>query len=787
MPLGSILLDSPQQRAHLDQMSTLVSGRDWDPFTWGSAFGTWVDPITNRAMLEPAPRNAAWTTSSTGLYAKLGAADFALSSTDIVEQNVDDGGPFLWMTENTSNAGGNTTADWDANQAFCVEWFAPAGVLAPYGIIQFGITPGVAGLYDASSGVAFDIYSDGQCGVAKNGAFLAKYSISGKNFEYYDQQTGSWLGQAPEGYHQVIVIPCSDREVLVVCPTMGGGFSHVFIDLLEGVGGQTITPAAKFWFMVLSPIAVNVRVAKVQFAATGTICGRVSGWRADPGLRVLNKYVYESLTESGHTTLTALTSGIPNPYSIAHPIQLKVALTAVTPSGLAPTTPIVYGARAWYDTTVANTAAPTGSPAGLDVTDYCRSIQIEDTDALGGLHATATLMSPSALDTLLGSVGDYDIRRGCARVMVVNDAAGLVGTLRADPPVWDDAFGFDEDSADRNQDIEFTGHDLFKLAEKYVLSDPWPADGLTLKGAYEQAAKTIGLKAYVSPSATFFVLPLAGVTAAGGWAQLFDVGEKGSDMLDRLHTTFAANWYHGIAPDGTACLVDPADPDPSRMPSVSAITLYRSIPDAIDAGVPDWMAPYRVYRSFKQHVLEPEANDITVVGMDPRSGRPIVVHYSDLASSDPTTALASRPANWMGSPVKAGWVDPMIATKDLALVCLSLLQIRLTAVRTIGEFSCEWLDGIGKGQLVTLDKSGLPGPIRLKTRSSSWDFISDAGEQWRPTRYVGEAGPLVCPLGVPGTSIAQIRRNWAIRSMSKFRAIYDGVISARRPAINVQV
>lgn len=780
----SILLDAPQIRLKEDAISTLVSGRDWDPTSWGTSYGTWVDPITNTAMLEPGPRNPAWTTSNSGIFAKLGMSDFTLTGGGTwQEDNVDQGGPFLLYTStdgNTASAGvgGLTNAEMLANQAMCIEAFIPSQVVAPYGVLNFGWSNDGDGV----SGVSGRLYADGHVEIWKYDILGGTYSVSGKDFGYYDPKTGA-LGQAPNnGFVQLLLIPCRDRELLVVSPTMGGGFSHVFLDLPEQVPGQTITAAEKFWFFVVNPVnPPKVRVARIQYAALGTIAGRASGWRLAPPIADLKTVIYQALSQqpADLVSIVAADSGFANPNSIPNPVQLQFTLT--NGGAGADATPFLYGGRAWYESETANTAAPDGHPDGLEVVEVCRSASLDVGDSINGSRLSLLLMRPQAI----ADAGCPNIKTQCCRPIALRDMAGLVGTFVGEPPDWDDAFGFDEDGYDRNQDIEIHSRDYSKFAEDFCYSDPIPLDGLTLTEAYTEAATPIGFTPYISPSADSFSLPIAGVSAAGDWNSLIDVGDRGLDWLDRLHTTYAATWFHSFGADGNPVMISP-----DEMPSTSAVTLYRCIQDAIDAGVSLVDAPYRVYRNYRQHVLEPEANDIWVSGYDMRSSRPILLHYRDAASADPTTPVASRGDNWVGYPKKGAWSDTTLTTLDACQYCIDLLKLRLPVARKMCEFDCEYLDGITKGMKLTLDKADGDDPVVVRLKRFSADFqlvpIDPSFGIWRPAKYIGEIGDLVCPIGVPGTTLVAIRNNWKIRGMSKFRAAYDAVMVGRRPPINIQ-
>jgi len=780
----SVILDPGQDRLAVDALSTLVSGRDWDPTAWEDI---WVDPVTNTCMLRPAPKYVGWTTTTSGIYAKWGLSNFTLTpSSGWQAQNVDQGGAFMYYNGLNSSGLAGVGPALGVNQPMVAELFTQGATNAPYGILDVGWSS----TGDSTGGVALRFYADGSADVYKNGYLVGTYSGGGNSPEYFDagQSTGLTLGggatpMAPRGYQSILLIPCRDRELLVVS-SMGGGFCHIFQDLPEGVAGQAITPAETFWFQVQPQAAANLRFAPLQYAASGYLCGVQSNWRFAPPSGDPTFEVYEALSDPSGLVTPSVVTPSTNPYSVANQVQVKLSLT----SGSAPNwTPFVYGCRAYYPAQTEQTSA-----SALELLPYVMAFNLDVSDTVGGTRATVTLKQPTAIATAGGAA----ITTMCHRAIQILDEEGMILNGIAEPPHWSDSFGFDTTAYDSNQEIELEIRDMWKLAEEYIFSDPVPLDGMTLADAYALVASMIGLPTslvYVSPTGADFTLPF--MAASGGeWAFLCDVGDKGSEILDRLHQTYAATWFHGFRPNSTAAsppilsLIDPADTTTGySLPSSAAVTLYPSISDSGAT----WQT---LYRSYKTQILEPEANDIWVTGRDPRGGKPILAHKADTASQTVTTVPASRPANWLGSIRKYGWVDPAITTIGAAQYAIGLLYDRLTPAREIVEFECEYLPGVWRGDLVTLVRpTGDPVTVRIKTFSGSFDHVGTFGSSttpdgvWRPCRYVGEVGALVCPLDVYGTSLRSIAANWhTLKALSKQRIVDGGEVLARRPILNQQ-
>jgi len=781
----TILLDTPQMRLSEDAVSLLCTGQDWDLSTADAS--VYVSPTTGMAMLRPGPKSPEWTTTQTGIFAKYsGLSDFGLTGIGSdgrgwALHQADSGGPFYkYVGANTgpdSGGVGGFGPVQPANQPMVLEFFVPNVTNAPFGVMECGWGA------SATVGVSLRFYQDGHVEVWKDGAYLFTGSISELRHRQ-SRLNSDGLGR-PVGYVTVMLIPCCDRSLLVES-SVGGGFLYDFLDLAEGLAGQTITPNDPFWFNVPAPCDAVVRVAPLQYAQTsGGIYGPVTGLRVAPEsgaswttsvFQASSQAVLSPLGSTG-PGLVSIGVGVPtaNPFAIANPVQLQATLSPAT-AGTS-FTPFVYGVRASMAAQTRACATPSGSP--VDVTAFCTQFALEASDHVGGLRASMTLRGPTAL-----AVAGVSLPMAqCGRAVTVSDGSGVFLDGVCEPPETDVRWALTEAGAgaDSVTEVRFGMSDVWKLATEYVFLDPLPLDGLNLLQAYNALVQVMGLTANVSESAAAISLPIAGVSARGGWNALVLPGDKGAEWLQRLHETYAATWRHGVNRSGQLCLFDPADT--ANAPTTSSLTLYPSL--AAAAGI----ASPVLYRSLKVRVLEPEANDLALIGVDARSERPILVRARDAASADPTAAVGDRPSNWLGRIKRLAYGDRSLATPTSCALAAEQLFDRLSTARTIVEFESEFLDGLWLGDLVTLQ--GAPGfgnlTVRLKAISARFRQVGAGASTWRPTRYVGEVGPLVCPLGIPGADADTIAANWKLKSVSKRLARAEAVQASRRPPIDVQV
>ena len=781
----SVLLDSSQERLSRDALSILVSGRDWDPTYWEDI---WVDPVTNTCMLCPAPLYPDWVSSNSGIFAKWTKSTYSslTDSGNWLSHGADQGGAFIQYNGSGGNTAGLTGIgpSVGVNQPMVVEYFPQRGTNGKVEALSFGWS----NTGDGTLGPSIRVYSNGDMDVWLDNALVGTYSGGGNSPDYFSQALpvgttlagGAQSGQA-YGYNRIMLIPCRDRELLVVS-SGGASFCHIFQNLPEGVAGQTITPAAAFWFYFPAPVFAEVRIAPLQYAASGFVCGTPTNWRFAPPSGSPTFDVFEALSDASDQVTPSVITPATNPYSLANPVQIKLALTAAAAPNW---TPFLYGCRGYYDPATATTAA-----SNLELLPYVQAFHLNVSDTIGGTRASLILNRPSAIE----SAGGAAITTMCHRALSLSDEVGMLLNGVAEPPHWSDSYGFSPTAYDANQDIQLEIRDLWKLCEEYVFSDPIPLDGMKLSDAYRLVASMIGIpssQVYVSSSADSFTLPFTPVSG-GDWGFLCDVGDRGATILDRLHQTYASTWFHGMRPNGTnppvLSLIDPTDS--SGPPSTPAVTLYPSVAAAEAAGK-TWR---QVYRTYRTQILEPEANDISVVGRDPRGGKPIVAHKADAASAAVDTAVGSRPANWLGFPRKYSWVDPAITTMAAAQYALGLLYDRLTRVRELVEFECEYLPGVWRGDLVELfrpDASVVT--VRIKTFSGSFEHVGTFGgleapdAVWRPCRYIGEVGAAVSPLDVQGTTLSAIAAAWhTLRTLSKTMVKDHGEIFGRRPTLNQQ-
>jgi len=782
-----LLIDTPQQRIKttqpngpiLESLSTLCAAQDWDI---AASTNCYLDGVSGTVFLTPGPKMANWIGTNTGPTSKIDISAITLddSANWIPNLLITGDCPFYsYKAANTgSGVGGVTTTSFSANQGMFVEWFQDQSNANPNGVFNCGWNSSATG----TTGTSLRFYGDGGFEVWLDGTLLGTYSIAGKSAEY--GQTDKVLtGQSGPQYIGVMLIPFRERELLVLS-TQGGGAVHIFDSIPEGTPSPVITQATNFWFYVPggsdTPTTPNVRVSVLQYASSGSLVGKQSFWRFDPGASPVggfSNWLSSDLTFGSPTATVAINDGVTptSPYTNnTNGVRLVLALSGSTYGGYA-STPYIFGARGYTTTQTQNTAG-----GSVDATPFmAEGLHVEVSDSISGTSGEVEFYNP----TMMGAVGIPAIATQTNRpINLIDETSSVVldGTFNTPKEIYSTVLVGDPGSTSVLERVHGEIKDRWKTADNFMFTEPIPLDGMQLNSAYALLCSVMGLNCNVSASLNY-VLPDAGnPTTAHEFNILVKPGDKGSEWLDRLHKTYCGTAFHGISgldygagtPAGTFQLIDPAD-----MPTTPAATLYDGYVNALAGGAPTDGSAY--FRSFDMQQIEPEANDIYVVGHDFRQKRPLVYHAPAYASMAAGTAPGSRPDNWLGEPRKYSWIDATLTTIDACQYVGDLLFQRLTQQRQLIEFEAEYQPGLVRGTMVQLVGTRM-GTVTARIRSLnltveqiSNDPTADGFAVWRPVKYVAQIGNDVSALHSYGTTLHQVVQDLRTRSISKNQYITD--------------
>lgn len=738
----TILADVTEPRVSLDRIGVLADGGNWDP-----AFLTTcgVDAVTKTAMLRPLPlTNQWWTGPATGSYVRIGLAEYNLatpanwreySPTGIV------GDSFLYSLGTAALPVVATNASLTRNRGvylawYCANWGAEQGTAIECGWVGVGqnkslriLTNGDVQIWDRGTAILTGNIRDNNAGTDQS-PYPHPYGA-------YAYPGGAAVGRTDANLWQgVCLIPCRRRELLVVSPTSGGGFTALFDDIPPDEPDPEITASGPFWWYVPQGQAV-VQLAPLRFNTSGTVVSAPHWMYYAPGTAQAGAATVTVYSDQcGYGSASAVGTVFDTTGTVGFPYDgtAQTCRVGVVISGDGTATPWVYGAGLEVPGTVADTYAGT-----VDLTTYTVARQtprLDVPETPEGVRFAFTVKDPLTLDA-----GAYTKAVTVSnRPLLVQNArdSGTVPMFvgRTGAPKWTEAI------SDEARDMELECRDYWVALEQYRISDPIPFDGMNLGTAMQRLLGMAGFgSAYWGEFGTVdFTLPRMNAESNGEWALLPEVGDTAADWLLRLQRDYYPTAYMGWVP--TAGGAQFRLKSTAELGTAPVGTVWFQAGSAGTAN-----APGGVVRRYQEHVLQPEANEIRVIGRDPRTELPIVAVYTDTASQSPGTAPADRPANWLGEPRKYSWVNPAIIDQDTANWCCTLLAQRLTPVRRMAEWECEMLwrpDGAPawRGDCVCINGTAT---YRIDSLSTEFGLLAGTAYDgwgwqgfWLPTRYVGE-------------------------------------------------
>lgn len=733
----SFTLDHAQWRVKNDRLCSVVSGayepdferkksvHGWDE-RWGTVDGngdllTWVDPVTNTLMLRPAPGLKAWQTTGTGIYARLQKSDFTLANpSKWINHNLRFATDHILHGVNLTNEGGVTTSAWEKNRGFFLSF-----LVYSTGTERSEVHCGWNSLASGATGVSLRIFSDGDVEVWKHGALIETGNVGPKDGEKA-KADGKWF--------DLFLIPFRKRELLVYS-SLGGGFSVVFEDIDEGDPDPTITAATNFWFYIPgSARTMSLQIAPIRYPSGDTYrASIVSTFQEAPGSAETPELtIYSDAPGYGGTRLASslVTEADPTvlfvPDNVTRDFRHRIVFT-----GDGEATDFVYGHQAEFP----SVRDQTDDSESVVLDEYALDAGISFCEGSAAAEVSLTLKSPDAIE----AAGGGSIKEQINRPFEVKYGEVQIMDCRTLPIRYIEAHG------DENRRVTLEARDFRERLESYRFQDPTPLDGLTLRDAIEMIVRAPGLLPEdldLDPECDTFELPSAGRGSSGDWSVEIQPGDTPAYWLDRIQDSYCGTWFHSIVPGPEHPLLTFKSPE--EMGDDAALTLYLTDEDAIAEGLTEEERRFFVIRKWCESSLRPECNDIHILGMDPRTRRPISVHYPDLASQDPSLAPSSRPDNWYGEIIRYGYRDLYLSSLESCQRAAELLYRRLTKRRYMADFTCECLIdpdtnlpmwkggvvevfGLGKWRLTT----GKLGPWKREP-TEAVDFV------WRESVYTAE-------------------------------------------------
>ena len=673
-------VDCPEPRPAKSRLVIGADGTSWDRAT--SSEYAWFDSVTGSAMLLPMCFDGAYDTTFSGIYSRLQLSDMEAPFGGTWRQyQVRGAGDYWCSQEDTTTAYSIRTAtSWSANQGWCLGMYhgniptkAKRMVLA----VAFAPTATMS-----MSPLYLRFFTDGSLQIFKDGVLKGQYDQEDSN------KTAGRLvnGLTPMGnqYHSVVIIPHKRRELLVLT-SWGLNISHLFEDLSQDSTTNTIIPAGKLQvqdavsrqFLQFSPIrfvssaAIYSKPIKLRYAPpTGAVfTARVIQDRV--GRATGGSSVTASVVKSDLTAYT--------PDGVIDTVRLKVQMTSSDNIE----SPGVALGEAWYQPAQATTA---DDP--VDITGLYESLSISVDET-----SRATLSMTARRQRLLDA--------GVEQPQITSDRPIriAVGSSGASPTYIDIFRGsltppqihYERRWTQSHDVLQFDGQDRTRDLELTMYQDGIVYDGMTMQSAVSDMIQTAGFLStdLIWDDTSGFTLPRSADIARGYSTVVPQRGEYVATLLSKMKNDYAATWVTGWSPTTTGYKYQWSNPN--DLVNTPIMTLYNSRQDAITAGVSGDLVPHRVIYKMSAHYESPEANQIIVLGQDPRNGDLIYSYAADGASADPTTAPASRPYNWRGRTVSYILSEPAITSDAAAIQAKNVISTRLMTGRILLEFTSDLL------------------------------------------------------------------------------------------------
>lgn len=730
----SIAVDVPQPRVVGDRLAKVFTGRDWDlPSSVG---GVGVEFVAFTGMLMPLPYTANWLTTTTGNYARLRKSQLSIAASSAWTEFERSYTGNWYVHSLNSNIPVQTSQSFERNRPMWLSWFNYNVGNETFVVMECGWGE------DTDWEVSLRFWSDGNVEIFRNLEQVGSAKINEKSFYPSGLGPQQFDNGAPGKIManetvDVVLIPGRRRELLVLS-NQGGGFNFLFEDIDPNDPDPTITGPGPFWFQVPQGQA-TVQLAVLHFETEGYLLSPPFSFReppnsGEPHTELISydlpgygtQSVEVSLRETNGTTLF-----VPDG-------DLQEARVRVDLQGDGDSTPFVHAATTAFDALTADSIDAT-----FVLDDWWMQAELEVPEDPEGVSLRVTLNNPEEIE----AAGATDLRGTGNRDIEAKLGAVTFFIGRTLDPEWDEG-----PSADTT-DLILEARDRTIVQARYRIQDPEPMDGANFSNAIEFFARMPGFSATdMDIGFIDYSLPSIDANSAGGFALMPEVGDTPIQWIRKFHEEFAQTCFWGWVPTAEGVLFRFKKPE--QLGTDSQITVYLTDAAAQADGRP-YGDTHRWIYDWKPKVLQPEANDIYVVGRDPRSLLPIVGHFRDHASIDPTVAPPNRPPDWVGEIRAYSWVDPSLTREGDVAYALGNFADVLPRRRFVAQMRSQFLrrpDGapLWRGDVLTVKGAGLlngqplDGKWRVKTLSTLFDLEyahptnALLDRIWRDTTYVIE-------------------------------------------------
>jgi hypothetical protein len=676
-------LDCAEPRVDLGRIAASVDGTNWDRAL--SDTTTYIDPVTNTAMLAPLPLTAAWETTFTGSYERIGQTNLVFPTPAKWKVNQIRASGDFWHESQGVAEVVETRFTPTVNQAMHVAAYIDGvGSNANTVVLECG--------WGRGTGVEVKLRSNGTYLVYKGGVLVGEYTPEAATRT--TQRVAKTGNDSRRKFVALTMIPLRVRDLLII-DANGSAIVHTFADLpawdqiTDSTPPTIITPDSPFY--IYAPVGKAAwQMALVNYETSGSVYSKIQR----------SRYPWPSGASSLSSRYYGHNFG-PGPYSIVPTFSLADAAgNALTLDGTQDEARIkitmagdgtrnigIYSADVWYGPTYTTTVAD----AEVDVTCAIESLSWD----VGEDGRVRVSMSARRKNLADAGVDQPEITGNRPFRIAVEDGAtptpGEIDVVRGTlgPPSIEYIEG--DKSADHDWSLlSFVGGDRNELFDRTWIPHPLPYDNVAIDAVVEDLVSQAG----IDPTSGDIDVDDVGVGAAlstdislGKFAVLPDRGDTIGQWLDKIHADYCSTWLRAWVPTDGGLTYRWVDVDAETPTPV--VTLYPSLAAAAAASVTALLRPNRIYRSLSQVRERPEANQVQVVGQDPHTGQVLSATYNDDLSQDPSLSPASRPANWVGFVEPVLYQDPALnSTQAIGNVGLSIAH-RVMPGRNIVEWEAD--------------------------------------------------------------------------------------------------
>lgn len=698
-----VLIDVEEPRPLKGRLAVGGDGSTWDFRPGTTASNVWIDPCTSTAMLTPLPLTGAWATTYTGNYARFAYSDF--TGTDIAK----------WSGFRVSNNTNDTAIRMDQATANPVELTSSLPRNCPIWFRYYVNKPqestdnivlsarynyGKAGSAPDNFSIEIKFRANGSISIFKNDVLEATYDRSGSNFSSARAYTS--IFNPSKKWVNVMIIPFRTRELLIWTDN-GTCCCHTFdgLEYPNNVATNPITPAGKVSFVAPTD-KIALQVARCYFEQSGYIMGASKELRYAPTAGEWTTPTYQTYSDNfgdGATFPTITTSIVEDvatypafsPNGSKKNVRIKVAWSGSSGG----TNAGVYCADGYMDP-----AASATSNSAIDITTAIQSLSM----SVGDDGRAAMQMScrvKALMDLSVPKITQTGDRPIAIQIESPKTGAQWVDLFRGTLSPPDVMYEYAQDPFELAT-LQYTGVDRYGDFDVTMFPEAVPNDGQTISEFFTQTLPVAGYSAttYMSYNhSSTFTIPKSADISRGNYAMVPKRGDYVGGYINGLRDEYFATWYFGWKPTSATTPTGGYKfqvSDPASVGNTACMTIYQSYVDAqVWGGYLLQESMQKTVRNLQTLYESPEANNITVIGFDPKKNKFLPKTLIDASSQIPSTAPASRPDNWRGRPIQYIMVNDNLTTQSAVDQAAQLIYNRIGTGRYLAEWESDlltWFD-----------------------------------------------------------------------------------------------